>query len=199
MVGVLSGRELEDVRRRVGIPGLWYGGSHGNRVLAPGASKIDLLAKSDLAHLLRSRNELNSSIRGLAGIYVQEKFGSLAVHYRHASKLTRKRALDSIRRILLHHPRLICMHGKKVWELMPRRSATKWTALNFFLKKFGKNASRCPIFYFGDDTTDEFVFKHRKVISVFVGKPRKTSARFFLRSPAEVREFLKRWNALSTE
>ncbi len=34
-VAVLSGRDLDDIRERVGIPGLWYAGSHGFEMVGP--------------------------------------------------------------------------------------------------------------------------------------------------------------------
>ncbi|PRC52740.1 trehalose-phosphatase, partial [Mycobacterium sp. ITM-2017-0098] len=34
-VAILSGRDLADVRDRVGIPGVWYAGSHGFELTAP--------------------------------------------------------------------------------------------------------------------------------------------------------------------
>ena len=35
-VAVLSGRDLADIREQVGIPGLWYAGSHGFEMVGPG-------------------------------------------------------------------------------------------------------------------------------------------------------------------
>src|SRR5262252_747691 len=35
LVGVVSGRGLEDVRTRVGVPGLWYVGAHGFVIRTP--------------------------------------------------------------------------------------------------------------------------------------------------------------------
>ncbi|WP_331237015.1 trehalose-phosphatase, partial [Mycobacterium avium] len=34
-VAVLSGRDLADVSQRLGVPGIWYAGSHGFELTAP--------------------------------------------------------------------------------------------------------------------------------------------------------------------
>ena len=37
-VAILSGRDLKDIRERVGLPGLWYAGSHGFELIGPDGS-----------------------------------------------------------------------------------------------------------------------------------------------------------------
>jgi trehalose-6-phosphatase len=51
--------------------------------------------------------------------------------------------------------------------------------------------SRRLVFCLGDDSSDEKVFEKLKDITVAVGKSSQTRARFFLRSPGEVRQFLR--------
>ena len=50
------------------------------------------------------------------------------------------------------------------------------------------------LFYFGDDVTDERVFRTIGSISAVAGKRRGTAARYYLRSTAEVRRFLESLN-----
>ena len=65
------------------------------------------------------------------------------------------------------------------------------------MKKYGKGGRRSGLLpiYLGDDLTDEDMFrvidKYGSGISVFVGEDKRdTAARYFLKSPAEVAEFL---------
>ena len=37
-VAILSGRDLADIRDRVGMPGIWYAGSHGFELIGPDGS-----------------------------------------------------------------------------------------------------------------------------------------------------------------
>jgi trehalose-phosphatase len=85
-------------------------------------------------------------------------------------------------------PQLEILRGKKILELVPSGGADKWHAVRTILHR--EKAQGIPVFYLGDDTTDETVFRTLGGFSVAVGKRRQTAAKFFLRSPAEVRKFL---------
>ena len=61
------------------------------------------------------------------------------------------------------------------------------------LKASLDNLQYLPI-YVGDDVTDEDVFKalKNKGVTVYVGKPKKSYARYFLNNPRDVTKFLKK-------
>jgi trehalose-phosphatase len=125
---------------------------------------------------------------------VEPKGATVAVHYRGASRRNVVRAREALTQCREEIPGLHLMKGKKVWELLPKREVDKWAAIQFILKRERRkrrSAGRTLV-YLGDDTTDERVFRKMPGISVAVGKRHKTAARFFLRSPAEVRQFLRR-------
>jgi len=85
--------------------------------------------------------------------------------------------------------------GKQVWELMPSTHAGKWQAIQWILRRQRAGWSRrMLLFYFGDDVTDERVFRTIGSISAVAGKRRRTAARYYLRSTAEVRRFLESLN-----
>ena len=94
------------------------------------------------------------------------------------------------------------LSGKKVWEFVPgpgHKVADKWAAIQLILRQKGVRASdHACVAYLGDDATDEQVFERLRGITVAVGKRRRTAARYYLQSPAEVREFLERWKELGT-
>ncbi len=65
------------------------------------------------------------------------------------------------------------------------------------MKRFGKGGRKSGLvpIYLGDDLTDEDAFRvieaYGEGVSVFVGEPEhESAARYFLRSPEEVGEFL---------
>lgn len=190
-VGVASGRALADARARVGLRRVYYVGSHGFSYSLPGRGAQNLLTPKQLSTLAEVQRMLKRKLRGLDGIRLEPKEGTVAVHYRGASRPAAAAAETVIQEILATHPRLHLLPGKKVWELLPETRVSKWTAIEHILREEPHAVPRL-VFYVGDDVTDERVFELMTGISVAVGKRRRTAARYFLRSPGEVRRFLER-------
>jgi len=191
LVGIASGRQLADVRARAGVRRIYYIGSHGFSYARPGRRPVTLLEPKQRAIMAEVRRALERNLRGLPGIQCEAKEGTIAVHYRTASKRSAGAAVAAIREVLAARPTLHLLPGKKVWELFPERRTSKWTAIRRILGQEPRTGSRL-LFYVGDDSTDERVFERMTGISVAVGKRRTASARFYLRSPREVRLFLER-------
>jgi alpha,alpha-trehalase len=194
VVGVISGRRLADARARVGVRGIWYAGVHGYFLQNPANRGFALLNPTTQALIRSAGRKLVRRLRGTPGIVVEEKGATVAVHYRGASRKEIARARAAVARCREAEPGLHWMEGKKVWELFPAHEVDKWAAIQFILRrerKVSPSAGRTLV-YLGDDTTDERVFRRMRGISVAVGKRHRTAARFFLRSPAEVRQFLER-------
>lgn len=192
VVGVISGRRLADVRARVDVRGIWYAGVHGHFLRDPANRRFTLLNQRNRALIRCAGRHLSRHLRGVPGIAVEAKGATVAVHYRGASREIVARARGALARCQQKVPGLRLMEGKKVWELFPHCEVDKWAAIQFILRRERRkrpSAGRTVI-YLGDDTTDERVFRKMRGISVAVGKRHKTAARFFLRSPAEVRQFL---------
>jgi trehalose 6-phosphate phosphatase len=94
--------------------------------------------------------------------------------------------------------KVITTSGKKVYEVRPAVKWDKGEAIALLIDRYGKTKTKkelLPIFL-GDDQTDEDGFKvieKHDGISVFVGEQTNNSAaRYFLKSPAEVEQFLER-------
>lgn len=197
IAGVVSGRRLKDVEARVGIAGIWYAGVHGFFLRSPGGKGFSLASPAVRKVMARLSRRLQRSLRGLAGIEVEPKRATVAVHYRRAGRAARKRAHAIVESNLT--PDLDILQGKKVWEFFSRpgprqRAVNKWTAIEFILRREGfRRRDHAAVAYLGDDVTDELVFRKLSGITVAVGKRRHTAARYYLRSPAEVRKFLAAW------
>jgi trehalose-phosphatase len=194
LVGVVSGRRLEDVRGRVGLRGIWYAGAHGFFLRDPANRRFTLLKLAERLLVSRAQRWLARQLRGVPGIALEPKGATVALHYRGASRRCVELARVAIAQFLRKTKGLHLMSGKKVLELVPAREVDKWAAIQFV---FAREKRRRPdtiqtVIYLGDDTTDERVFEKMRGISVAVGKRQNTSARYFLRSPAEVRQFLEK-------
>ncbi|HUL16727.1 MAG TPA: trehalose-phosphatase [Terriglobales bacterium] len=197
LIAIISGRGLDDVRRRAGLRGIWYAGTHGYFLVSPKGRLYSLLSKKQNAQMRMISRSLRTGLRGLRGIQVEPKDATIAIHYRRANQAQAGFAREIVEELAASSKSLRLMHGKKVWEILPAGRVDKWTAVRFILQKQARARGKTLMFYLGDDTTDEAVFRKMKGISVAIGKRQGTSARYFLRSPAEVNTFLTRWDELT--
>jgi len=79
--------------------------------------------------------------------------------------------------------------GKKVWEVVPREIEDKGAAVKQELSAIGRDA--VPV-YVGDDRMDEPGFDAcSSGVTVRVGRPCRSKARYRLSSVAQVRQFLE--------
>lgn len=193
VVGVVSGRGLEDLLSLVRVPGLWYAGSHGYRLRDPAGRMISLATPAERRRIARAVRWLRPRLGKIPAIRLDVKHASVAVHYRTASPRAAHRAREVIERLLTRDAGLRLLSGKKVWELLPGESVDKGVAVRRLLAEIRAPRGRF-VAYLGDDTTDESVF--RKLaggVTIVVGRRPGTAARYSLRSMGEVRELLRRW------
>ncbi|MDY6985439.1 MAG: trehalose-phosphatase [Candidatus Thermoplasmatota archaeon] len=185
-IGIISGRELKDVKRMVGVEGICYAGSHGLEMECDGLNKA--IEQPDLKDI---EAELKRTLGSVKGILFERKRFSIAVHYRMVDKDAGK-VKKGVKEVARNHPELKLSSGKKVLELMPRVDWDKGKALRGFIEKLWINGSKVVPIYIGDDRTDEDAFRAIKGwgISILVGS-RKTAADYTLKDTSEVEIFLK--------
>ena len=191
-VNVISGRSVRSVSHQVGVGGIGYIGQHG---MEPPTRAMAVSPAVQNALLLAKR-AVWARLRGLPGVWVEDKGACFAVHYRGARLPVARRAGRAVRHSLdrsASSAALRIMPGKKVWEVLPK-GASKGVAVKESLKKF---AERPLVIFVGDDTTDEEVFRSLPgAITIRVGARNNTGAKYYLRSPAEVLAFLERLESL---
>ena len=186
-VAVVSGRDLEDLRMRVGIEGLAYAGSHGFDIEGPGVRRVQEASPA----LQAAAAELEHETAALPGVQVERKRFAVSLHYRRA-RAGDVPALDAaVERALARHAGLRRTGGKKIFELRPDVDWDKGHAVLWLIEALGLQA--CLPVYIGDDLTDEDAFRalEGKGVGVCVqAAPRPTAARYSLPDPAAVRELL---------
>jgi alpha,alpha-trehalase len=185
-VGVISGRKLGDVRARVGVPRIWYVGSHGLMLRPPMGPAISAVKPREQKSIASAQRALHRRLDRLEGLAV-------AVHYRNAPWQSQIEGLRAVYATLKRLPGLRLLKGKKVWELVPESPTGKWSGIERILEReTHRETGRSPLtIYLGDDTSDEEVFEKLAGISVVVGKHSHTKAQYYLQSPAEVHHFLE--------
>ena len=194
VVGIVSGRRIDDLRRRVGLSGLWYAGNHGFFMRSPQGTSLTLLHDEEHSDIPRIARALARALRGVPGVRLEVKPASVAVHYRGAPPASHRAATRAARRVA-QAGNLRLMSGKCVWELLPRAPVDKAVAVRTILDLERRNGTPLAAVFIGDDLTDEPVFSLPLTLPVSVGR-RQTAARYKLRTPADVVRLLERILAL---
>jgi trehalose 6-phosphate phosphatase len=174
---VISGRREEDVLTRLAGVTVWY--VIGNRALQP-PDRVEQLAR----HVQAWLPVLARRLQGVAGVVLENKEISLAVHYRAAQE--RDRAAEAIRNAAALLDRVRVVPGKDVINLIPESGDGKGAALEKLRKQLGCRES----LYVGDDSSDEDAFRHS--VGVRVGFSQPSSARYYIDDQDEIDELLQR-------
>jgi len=193
-VSVVSGRDLPDIRRLVGIESLIYAGSHGFDISGPGGLRVEHeAAGAFLPDLDGAEGELRAALRGVRGCLVERKRFSIAIHYRLVAEEEIPRVEQPVNEAAAGHPGLRKIYGKKVFELQPDLEWNKGEAILFLLQELRLDEKAFLPLFIGDDVTDEDAFRvlrGRGIAIVVRERSFPTEARYTLRSPDEVRDFL---------
>ncbi|XP_047330823.1 trehalose-phosphate phosphatase A-like isoform X2 [Impatiens glandulifera] len=224
---IISGRSRDKVYEFVGLPELYYAGSHGMDIKAPfksasskllppecsrscnkQAKEVNLFQPASeflpmIDEVLRSLVEITEEIEGSK---VENNKFCVSVHYRNVDQKNWAAVAQRVQEILEDYPRLRLTHGRKVLEIRPVLDWDKGKAVEFLLESLGLNDRDdvLPI-YIGDDRTDEDAFKvlreGKRGYGILVSSvPKESNASYSLKDPSEVMEFLKSlaaWKKLS--
>jgi trehalose 6-phosphate phosphatase len=201
-VAVLSGRDLADVSKRVGLPGIWYAGSHGFELTAPdGTHHQNDAAAAAIPVLEQAAAQLREQLGSIPGVMVEHKRFGVAVHYRNAAR-DRVGQVAAAVRAAGQRDALRVTTGREVIELRPDIDWDKGKTLRWVIDHLhsADSTALVPI-YLGDDITDEDAFDAVRAgpvqgIPILVRHhddgDRATAARFALDSPASAAEFTDR-------
>ena len=184
-VAIVSGRRRKELAKLLRAPSVEFLGLYGWE--SADNVSLSLRTRSSLANV---RKALRVLAKGMSGIFVEDKGISVALHFRKASAAVQRQAHERLRKIVrrfradLH---VLPSHG--VWDVVPHEVRGKGAAMRATLSRVRKPSLAI---YAGDDVTDEPAFKVlADGITVLVGEPRKTHARYRLRDPLEVYAFLR--------
>ena len=194
-VAVISGRDLDDVRRMVGIDGIFCAGSHGFDLAGPGGF-VEQHAGEFVPELDRAEAELRSLLSTTPNVRLERKRFAIAVHVRQVDERRVPEVEAAVDRIALAHGSLRKSVGKKVFELRPRVEWDKGRALLRLMRVLELDREDVVPVYVGDDVTDEDAFaavRDRGLGVVVRGEDddRATSAHYSLAHPEEIGAFLE--------
>ena len=196
-VAILSGRDADDVMRKIGVEGLYYAGSHGFDIRSPSGEAVggDLdRFDSFLPVLDAAEHDLRIELGDIPGSNVERKRFAIAVHFRQVPEEQHATVAEVVERIASEHPSLRVAGGKMIFELRPDVEWDKGTALRWLLTEMELDAPDVLPVYIGDDVTDEDAFREveGRGLGIVVGRDeRPTRATYALEDTDEVRLFLE--------
>ncbi len=193
-VAVVSGRGLDDVKKRVNLPELFYAGSHGFEISGPDGFSRD---HEEAVKVIPVFNEiepiLKEKLGKISGVDFERKKFTLAIHYRQVKPEQEQEVHSIVDDVLKDYPEVAASGGKKVIEIRPAIDWHKGKAVEFLKKVLSEKESAFSI-YVGDDVTDEDAFQHvENGLGVLVGEHgRETYADYLLEDLEQVKLFFRR-------
>lgn len=180
---VISGRHRDDlVPRLAGVP---FARLIGNFGYQAASRSSDPRARAQVHEWAR---EMASRLEGTAGVHIEDKGYSLAVHYRHARQ--REATQARIIEIASTLPGARWMQGTLAISILAADGRNKGTALQGV-----RRALHCDCaLYVGDDDTDEDAFASdgpERLIAVRVGRATQSTARFRLHHQTDIDALLR--------
>lgn len=190
-VAIVTGRQIADVRERLGFTPSWIIGNHGAEDDGdPEAAARAHGALDALRERLRARED------GLvgAGVLIEDKGQSLALHFRTAPDRAVASAL--IEEVLAGFTSTLHVFGGKlVYNAVAADAPDKAVAVQRLIERAGAHAA----FFAGDDVNDEPVFAAARPgwVTVRIGcERRESAARWCVDGPHEMAGVLDRILAL---
>ena len=194
-VAILSGRDREDVAARVGLAGLTYAGNHGFDIAGPGQRRVHPEAAAAVGEIDRAERELVQRLGRLAGVVIERKRYSVAVHVRQVDSPATVAQVERTVAAIRERTGLRRRDGKKVFELEPATAWDKGRALAWLVDVLqARTGARPFVLYAGDDETDEdaFAVLRGDGLGVRVGEPVAASlADYQVPDPGRLRSLLR--------
>lgn len=182
---LITGRSLADIHAHIGRPRIAMAGSHGiERQTMTG----EIIGASPAVLPPAAQQEIAQLVARTPGLALEDKTFGAAVHFRQAPGLGPAIAQEA--EGIAQAYGLVLKHGKCVVEFV-QPGVDKAGAVHIFMAK-ERFAGALPIFI-GDDLTDEDAFaaaERHGGFGIIVGSRSPTCARFKLRDPAAVHDWL---------
>lgn len=190
-VGVVSGREITDIKKQIGIPHIIYAGNHGLEWEIDGKKHVAPHIKKMLEMYAPVLSGIKTFEDNYEGVHIEDKKLTISVHYRLLDKKSYPAFATAFRFFIqpyLNSSQVRLIKGKKVYDIKPDINWGKGSFVNFLISKTQKPPL---VIYIGDDKTDEEVFeKVKNAVTIKVGKG-KSEAKYYLKDPADTLKFLE--------
>src|SRR5262245_47611384 len=161
-LAIVSGRDLADLRARVGEVDAIYAGCYGLEVGGPDLAFTHAEAEAQRDALDAVRRALNRRARAVAGMRVEAKRLGVAIHYRRVPPGQRQYVEAALEQAIEEaRHRLAVFHGSKVIEILPGVGWHKGQCALWIRERVERLVRPLPLMmlYMGDDWSDEPAFE----------------------------------------
>lgn len=162
-VGIISGRRLPDLRKRLTVPGeVYLAGFHGLEIQSPYETFMHPEAAAATVTMQAIVERMRPMLPLFPGVFIEDKVFSIALHFREATPAVRVAAQSSFiegARDGLEAGRLRVLPGACVVELLPGAAWHKGSALQWIRERIERLHGPTFTVYVGDDVTDEDAFR----------------------------------------
>lgn len=194
-LAIISGRQLNDLKEKIRIPNIIFGGNHGLQGEIFTKNYSFPIPDQTLETLQSIREQLNIVTDKFKGLLIEDKGSTLSFHYRLADKhqvAVIKFSINQILKPYIKNKTISIIPGKKVINILPKTDWNKGLFADFLIKKIASQTKTDPVVIaIGDDITDEEMFRRQSDgITIKVGAANKSVARYFLKDEKEVLRFL---------
>ncbi len=196
-LAIISGRDLADIQKKIGLNDLIYAGSHGFEICGQAGIFFQHTRKAKFdTPLKKAAATIRDELASIDGLLVENKKLSIAVHYRQVDKADQPKVEKVVDSIIADNCGLRLKPGKMVYEIQPDIDWDKGKAVLHILDFLNLGGPDVIAVYVGDDITDEDAFKAIEGIGIGIftgdtGHDRATAANYFVRDQNEVERLLR--------
>lgn len=190
MVAILGDQPVESLKAQFRMPGVFYMGDQGLQISGPGIAYTEPEPGLLRMALQLLTQEVKSRVEPIRGSHVEVGTLTCNVDYRSVSPRRRGQVRRAVASAVFEVRQLFrCQEEQGVCTLRPnaewsRPSAVRWLLANAV-------GHQDAVIYIGNDHGDEEVYRALPdAITVKVGDPQKTAARYTLASSKELARFL---------
>ncbi|HEY2253846.1 MAG TPA: trehalose-phosphatase [Planctomycetaceae bacterium] len=191
-VGIISGRQLSDLKAIVGIDGLFLGGTNGLELDFRGLLVRHPRAAASLSALGRLHDSFAESVPRFPGAWLERKQLGFTLHYRQVDRRRHVTLRALVSQFIETCAQPFVVHeGAAAFEIVPRLGWNKGTAAGMFLNSIA--GERPVILYAGDNSNDHDAMQVvlcNGGLTIGVGRQAPRSARHVLPGPEHLEEFL---------
>ena len=195
-VSIVSGRRLGHIRKLIPLSNILLAGTYGVEMQLPNGREVHQIEYKAVRPILESlKPHWQDLIEGKDGFYLEDKGWALAIHARRAEEKEGLQVLESAEKMLTQEvlgEYLQKIHSYRFLEVGPH-NADKGHALRYLFDNFHWEGA-IPM-YIGDDDKDEEAFhvinQHGGDLIFVLKESRETEAKYILKSPFEVHQWLR--------